>query len=139
MCHFWFLVSSIRPCSYGDPIWALLAICLFVCQWLGDHSTSSQLTSPAAMCSLPPFLYFLQLRTLGTCAQPRSPDAEEKARLAYYEYLANLSEARRHRVRSAHSASVTRVSVTSATIRGNLCPIFCRQSNQHENVHTRLT
>ena len=82
------------------------------------HSSSNRLTSlTLKMCS-PPFSYFLQLRTLGTCAKPPSPDPEEKVRLAYYEYLSTLSEARRRRIRSAHS--YTRVSITSATVRGNL-------------------
>lgn len=84
----------------------------------GHFVASCLISLTLKMCSLPPFSYFLQLRTLGTCAEPPSPDPEEKARLAYYEYLATLSESRRHRIRSAHS--YTRISVTSATVRGNL-------------------
>lgn len=72
------------------------------------------------MCSLPPFLYFLQLRTLGTCTNPEVDQSEDRARFAYYEHLARLDSARRaQRVRSAQPNSA-RIVVNSATIRGNI-------------------
>lgn len=71
----------------------------------------------SSMCSLPPFCYFLKLRTLNTSVAPE-PVSEAHGSFNYYEHLANLSS-NRHRIRSA-----TRTTFLATTVWGEGCNLF---------------